>query len=110
MNTNQPNLVLLDDVEQGLHSTAQRELIDVFKEIIQANPNLQIIFSTHSPYIVDELRHSQVHVLSNTNSGFTLAKRLDEHPDVEWAKQTLTTGEFWDSVGEDWVVAGERND
>ena len=110
MNTNQPNLVLLDDVEQGLHSTAQRELIDVFKEIIQANPNLQIIFSTHSPYIVDELTHSQVHVLSNTNSGFTLAKRLDEHPDVEWAKQTLTTGEFWDAEGEDWVVAGEINE
>ncbi len=92
MNPNQPNLVLLDDVEQGLHPKAQRELIDVFKEILQDNPNLQIIFSTHSPYIVDELTHSQVHVLSNTNSGLTLAKRLDEHPDVEWAKQTLTTG------------------
>jgi predicted ATPase len=107
MNPNQPNLVLLDDVEQGLHPKAQRELITVFKGIIKANPNLQIIFSTHSPYIVDELTPSQVHVLSNTNSGFTRSKRLDEHPDVEWAKQTLTTGEFWDAEGEDWVVAGE---
>ncbi len=104
MNPNQPNLVLLDDVEQGLHPKAQRELIAVFKEIIQANPNLQIIFTTHSPYIVDELTPSQVHVLSNANSGFTSAKRLDEHPDVEWAKQTLTTGEFWDAEGEDWVL------
>jgi predicted ATPase len=110
MNPNQPNLVLLDDVEQGLHPKAQRELITVFKEIIKANPNLQIIFSTHSPYIVDELTPSQVHVLSNTNSGFTLSKRLDEHPDVEWAKQTLTTGEFWDAEGEDWVVEGEESD
>jgi predicted ATPase len=110
MNPNQPNLVLLDDVEQGLHPKAQRELITVFKEIIKANPNLQIIFSTHSPYIIDELVPSQVHVLSNTNSGFTLSKRLDEHPDVEWAKQTLTTGEFWDAEGEDWVVEGEESD
>ncbi|MBE9225722.1 AAA family ATPase [Phormidium sp. LEGE 05292] len=110
MNPNQPNLVLLDDVEQGLHPKAQRELMAVFKEIIQANPNLQIIFTTHSPYIVDELTPSQVHVLSNTESGFTRCKRLDEHPDVEWAKQTLTTGEFWDAEGEDWVVAGEMND
>jgi predicted ATPase len=109
MNPQQPNLVLLDDVEQGLHPKAQRELITVFKHIIKANPNLQIIFSTHSPYIVDELNPSQVHVLSNTNSGFTIAKRLDEHPDVEWAKQTLTTGEFWDAEGEDWVVAGAMN-
>ncbi|HEY9300106.1 MAG TPA: AAA family ATPase, partial [Phormidium sp.] len=110
MNPNQPNLVLLDDVEQGLHPKAQRDLIAVFKEILQDNPNLRIIFSTHSPYIVDELTPSQVHVLSNANSGFTHSKRLDEHPDVEWAKQTLTTGEFWDAEGEDWVVAGEIND
>jgi predicted ATPase len=105
----QPSLLLLDDIEQGLHPKAQRELIDVFKEIIQANEDLQIIFSTHSPYIVDALEPSQVHVLSNTPAGFTHVKRLDEHPDIEWATQTLTTGEFWDAEGEDWVVAGENN-
>jgi AAA15 family ATPase/GTPase len=110
MSPNQPSLVLLDDVEQGLHPKAQRDLIAVLKEILQDNSNLQIIFSTHSPYIVDELVPSQVHVLSNNNSGVTRCKRLDEHPDVEWAKQTLTTGEFWDAEGEDWVVAGEIND
>lgn len=110
MNPKQPNLVLLDDIEQGLHPKAQRELITVFKQIIQANPNLQIIFTTHSPYIIDELEPSQVHVLSNSKAGFTHAKRLDEHPDAEWAKQTLTTGEFWNAEGEDWVVDGDVND
>ena len=110
MNPNQPNLVLLDDIEQGLHPKAQRDLVTVFKEIIENNPNLQIIFSTHSPYIIDELTPSQVHVLSNSNLGFTSSKRLDEHPDVEWAKQTLTTGEFWDAEGEDWVIDGDINE
>ncbi|MBD2392629.1 AAA family ATPase [Aphanizomenon flos-aquae] len=107
MNPNQPNLVLLDDVEQGLHPQAQRELMNVFKEIIAENPNLQIIFSTHSPYIIDALTPSQVHILNNSKSGFTMSKRLDEHPDVEWAKETLTTGESWDAEGEDWVTEGE---
>lgn len=108
MNPTPPNLVLLDDIEQGLHPKAQRELMSVFKEIIKAQPNLQIILSTHSPYIVDELTPSQVHVFSNSRtSGLTYSKRLDEHPDVEWAKQTLTTGEFWDAEGEDWVLVGE---
>jgi predicted ATPase len=110
MNPKQPNLVLLDDIEQGLHPKAQRDLVAVFKEIIEDNPNLQIIFSTHSPYIIDELTPSQVHVLSNSNLGFTSSKRLDEHPDVEWAKQTLTTGEFWDAEGEDWVIDGDINE
>ncbi|WP_353930899.1 AAA family ATPase [Okeanomitos corallinicola TIOX110] len=110
MNPNQPNLVLLDDVEQGLHPQAQRELMTVFKEIIAENPNLQIIFSTHSPYIIDALTPSQVHILNNSKSGFTMSKRLDEHPDVEWAKETLTTGEFWDAEGEDWITEGEVSD
>lgn len=110
MNPNQPNLVLLDDVDHGLHPTAQRGLIAVMKEILLDNSNLQIILSTHSPYIVDELIPSQVHVLSSNDSGVTRCKRLDEHPDVEWAKQTLTTGEFWDAEGEDWVVAKKIND
>ncbi|MBW4641572.1 MAG: AAA family ATPase [Goleter apudmare HA4340-LM2] len=108
-NPTQPNLVFLDDVEQGLHPKAQRELMTVLKEIIQDNKNLQVIFSTHSPYIIDELVPSQVHILNNSNSGFTISKRLDKHPDVEWAKQTLTTGEFWDAEGEDWVVVGEAS-
>ena len=108
-NPTQPNLVFLDDIEQGLHPKAQRELMTVLKEIIQDNKNLQIIFSTHSPYIIDELEPSQVHILNNSNSGFTISKRLDEHPDVEWAKQTLTTGEFWDAESEEWVDAGEAS-
>ena len=109
MHPNQPNLVLLDDIEQGLHPKAQRELMDVIKEILTLNKNLQIIFSTHSPYIVDELKPSQVHVLYNPDEGFTISKRLDEHPDIEWAKQALTTGEFWDAEGEEWVVGSENS-
>lgn len=102
-NPKRPNLVLLDDIEQGLHPRAQRELITVLKQIIRQNRNLQILFSTHSPYVLDALEPSQVHVLNSTVDGYTVTRRLDEHPDVEWAKQTLTTGEFWDAEGEAWV-------
>jgi predicted ATPase len=110
MSPQQPKIILLDDVEQGLHPKAQRELMQVFKEIIKAHPDLQIIFTTHSPYIIDALEPAQVHVLGIGTDGFTHTKRLDEHPDAEWAKQTLTTGEFWDAEGEDWVMNGEVHD
>ncbi|MGK7930143.1 MAG: AAA family ATPase [Microcystaceae cyanobacterium] len=108
MNPNQPNLVLLDDIEQGLHPQAQRDLMDVFKQILDKNPNLQIIFTTHSPYIIDELEPSQVHVLSNDSLGFTITQRLDEHPNIEWAIETLTTGEFLSAEGEEWVKKGDK--
>jgi predicted ATPase len=102
LNPQQSKLILIDNIEQNLHASTQRELINVIKEIIAANSELQVIFSTHSPYVVDKLALSQVHVLRSAASGLISCKRLDEHPDAEWAKQTLTTGEFWDSVGEDW--------
>jgi len=98
-----PNLVLLDDIEQGLHPYAQRALVRLLKQILAENHDLQIIFTTHSPYIVDELMPTQVHVLHSTDEGYTMTKRLDEHPDAEWASQSLTTGEFWDAEGESWV-------
>jgi predicted ATP-dependent endonuclease of OLD family len=101
-NPRQPNLILIDDIDQGLHSTAQRELIKVIKEIVESKPELQIIVSTHSPYVVDKLTQSQVHALRSSETGEINCKRLDEHPDAGWAKQNLTTGEFWDAVGEDW--------
>jgi len=109
-NPQKPNLVLLDDIEQGLHPLAQRQLIAVLKQIIEQNPNLQILFSTHSPYVLDALSPSQVHVLNSTYEGYTIAGRLDEHPDAEWAKQTLTTGEFWDAEGEAWVLKERSSD
>ncbi|MGB0564622.1 MAG: AAA family ATPase [Spirulinaceae cyanobacterium] len=107
MSPQRPNLILLDDIQQGLHPKAQLELMTVIKEIIQENPELQIIFTTHSPYILDELKPSQVHVLNTDEKGYTLSKRLDEHPDIEWAMKTLTTGEMWDAEGEEWVRADE---
>jgi predicted ATPase len=109
-NPQKPSLLLLDDIEQGLHPKAQRDLMAVLKDIILDTPDLQIIFSTHSPYIVDELTPTQVHVLGNSPSGFTQTKRLDEHPDIEWAKNTLTTGEFWSAEGEQWVLSGDADE
>ncbi|NEO88251.1 MAG: AAA family ATPase [Spirulina sp. SIO3F2] len=107
MSPQRPNLILLDDIQQGLHPKAQLELITVIQEIIKTNPELQIIFTTHSPYILDELKTSQVHVLNTDKNGYTLSKRLDEHPDIEWAGQSLTTGEMWDAEGEEWITADE---
>jgi AAA domain, putative AbiEii toxin, Type IV TA system/AAA ATPase domain len=45
MSPNRPKLVLLDDIEQGLHPNAQRELVNVLKDIIQDNQDLQIVNS-----------------------------------------------------------------
>jgi len=48
------SLVIIDEVEASLHPRAQRRLIGVLLEIARLR-RVQIILSTHSPYILEEL-------------------------------------------------------
>ena len=48
------SLLLIDEVETSLHPSAQRRLIRDLADMCQ-NRELQIILTTHSPYILEEL-------------------------------------------------------
>jgi hypothetical protein len=48
------SIILVDEIETSLHPRAQRRLIRDLAEICRVN-ELQIILSTHSPYVLEEL-------------------------------------------------------
>lgn len=106
----EPHFLMIDDLEQGLHPKAQRELVDVLRTIQEQQSPLQIVFTTHSPYIVDELKPEEVWLLNTDAEGIAHAHRLSEHPDAERSLQVLTTGEFWSAEGEEWVVGDGASD
>jgi len=103
---NQAKVVLLDDLETGVHPAAQRHLIRVLRKLLEVDADLQIIATTHSPYILDELDPEEVWVLGRSSEGLVGAQRLADHAKAEDALRVLTTGELWSVEGEDW--AGER--
>lgn len=47
---NPPSLILLDDIDRGLHIEAQASLMSVLRGLLAARPDLQIVCTTHSPY------------------------------------------------------------
>lgn len=98
-----PRVVLLDDVETGLHPAAQRQLMRVLRQLTKQDPGLQLILTTHSPYILDALEPAEVWVLGRSDDGFAAAKRLADNPRADEALRILTTGEFWSTEGEDWT-------
>lgn len=107
------NLIMFDDIEQGLHPLAQRLLIKTLKEFAEKH-NKQILLTSHSGYIIDELDAKDVWVTTLDNEGISRCKRLSDHHDAERLLQVLTTGELADAVGEDWVLqpdvaSGEAN-
>ena len=103
-----PKVVLMEDVEQGLHPKAQREFIEVLRKLQEEKKDLQIVMTTHSPYIVDELSEKEVIVMATDEEGIVHAQCLTDHPDAEKALEVLTTGEFLSAEGEDWVLNVEK--
>ncbi|HEX4947322.1 MAG TPA: AAA family ATPase [Blastocatellia bacterium] len=98
-----PKLILLDDIEAGLHPLAQRQLMQMLKDFAEKH-NRQIILTSHSPYIIDELDAKDVWVMATDKEGISHTKRLSDHPDAKRALDVLTTGELWDAEGEAWVL------
>lgn len=98
-----PRLLLLDDLDRALHPKAQKELLSGLRSALDAAPDLQIVATTHSPYLVDALERDQVVMLSRRADGSVAAKNMRDHPKIDML-DVLTTGELWTAEGEDWVA------
>jgi hypothetical protein len=60
--------------------------------------NSGIVIIANDPYLVDLVPPENVIVFNGASYS-----RLVDHPDYEKYKHILHPGEFWNSVGEDWV-------
>jgi predicted ATPase len=97
-------LILIDDIERGLHPQAIWQLMKVLRELQQQNPKLQIVATSHSPYVLNELEPKEVRLMARDGErGATVAK-LTDHPDFEEWSKVMRPGEFWTHVGETWML------
>ncbi len=104
MNQHRPNLILLDDLDRGLHPLAQRNMISLLRKVLKHQPDLQIIATTHSPYLVDSLCPEEVRMTTLREDGTVACGRLDEHPDFPRWRDEFLPGELWSMFGEKWVA------
>jgi predicted ATPase len=103
MGASRPQLIFLDDLEHGLHPMAQRELIKLIRKLLIQYPDLQIIATSHSPYLLDDLEPQEILLTWADEDGVTSCARIDQHSDFERWKNEMSPGEFWSMVGEKWV-------
>ena len=96
--------LLLDDLDRGLHPTAQLELVQCLRRILDERADLQIVATTHSPYLLDCLHESEVRVMALNERNMAMSMPLSDHPQWSRWKDHMQVGEFWSSVGEAWVA------
>ena len=70
-----PFVLLIDEIENHLHPTWQRRVIPALRKFF---PNIQIIATTHSPFVVAGLKAGQVHLLKRDADGVVTASTNTE--------------------------------
>lgn len=100
-------LLLLDDIEAGLHPRAQAALVSMLKQLVADRAStdrpLQVVATSHSPFVLDGLDAPEVLVVGATGPGTSAVQSLASHRDWGRLKGQLQPGEFWSFVGEGWV-------
>lgn len=104
-----PKLVMLEEPENGLHPKRLGEVMDMLRGLTKSTlgaPPVQVILTTHSPYLLDHVRlpEDQVLVFRREDDG----SRSVTEVDVERLKVFLDEfmlGEVWFNQGEDGLVA-----
>lgn len=102
-----PRVILLDDFDHSLHPRAQMELVRMIRELLALDEfqDTQIIATTHSPYVLDEVPPSNVIAFALRDDGTVASKPLSRHPDAPKMTGALKSGELWTLDGErDWVL------
>jgi hypothetical protein len=68
-------LVLVDEIDLHLHPEWQRSVIPTLSEVL---PNLQFIFTTHSPIVAGSLRKENIFVMETESSGASTVHQYEE--------------------------------
>ena len=55
-------VVLIDEIDLHLHPVWQRQIV---QKLTATFPNCQFIATTHSPQVIGEVEHNQIHIMSN---------------------------------------------
>jgi predicted ATP-dependent endonuclease of OLD family len=61
----EPLVVLLDEPGLSLHGRAQEDLLHYFEAEIATNPKHQLVYTTHSPFMVDSQHFDRVRIVQD---------------------------------------------
>lgn len=90
-----PDVLLVEEPENGVHHSSLKDIVGTLKQLSQ-DQGVQVILTTHSPYLLDEVEPEDVRVFEKDDEGAVHCKRLSDFEDVESMKKDFMTGEIWD--------------
>lgn len=98
-----PVVLLVEEPENGVHHASLKEIVSTLKHLSK-DKGVQIILTTHSPYLLDEVDASAVHVFQKDDEGAVHAKRLSDFEGADEISEMFSTGEKWSLLAEKYGI------
>jgi len=89
-----PRVMLIEEPENGIHHASLKETIGTL-HALATDKGVQVILTTHSPYLLDQVEPEEVRAFSKDKEGAVHARKLSDIDDVETMKKDFMTGEIW---------------
>jgi len=104
---NAPKLIMIEEPENGIHPKQLEYVVRMLASLTQREDPIQVIMTTHSPYVLDFVPKESVRVFSRDEKGDVTVKPLHELRDVkDMLAEGMTLGEIWYNTDEDELVRG----
>jgi hypothetical protein len=87
-----PNVLLIDEPGLFLHAKAQK---DILKRLEESSKDMEVIYSTHSPYLIDADKLNRVRLVERSETEGTKISKIHAKADKETLTPILT------AIGED---------
>lgn len=91
---NPPKILLVEEPENGIHPARVREVVRLLRQMTEGAQGIQVIMSSHSPYLVDEMKPEEV-TWCRREAGQVVTQRLDENETVIRQQGLFELGEIW---------------
>jgi len=99
------NIILVDEPGLYVHAKAQKDILTVFEREIAAES--QVIFSTHSPYLIDPDRLDRVRLVLKLDKGTIIEGKIHKGADAETLTPIVTAIGL--DLAQGFAFPGKRN-
>lgn len=108
-----PSFILVEEPENGIHPKRLKQVLELLRGLTEREEPIQVIITTHSPYVLDFLKPEEVTLCQRATDGFITTARLSDSPTVREQIDIFGLGEIWTSEGDEGLartvgISGEK--
>jgi predicted ATPase len=95
--------ILIDEIENGINPYITEKIIAILRDITQKQGR-QVIVTTHSPVILNDISPEEIVFLWKDKNGSVHSRKFFDTEEMREALDFLNPGEIWENYGKDTIL------